>query len=240
MNQVISRAHLTRQLSIINPETVEQTRFLIIGCGAIGSYTALFLSQMGASKITVFDHDHFDEINRSSQLCKLSDIGINKAQALADTLKMFTGVEIQHYNEKFEAGHEYAILSTEKNAVVILAVDSMKARKEIALSIIESLTDGQVGLIIDPRMSAEKYSQFTCRVNDPKSVDTYKKTLYSDAEAVEERCTAKATIYTSASSASLIVKTVKNYLEKESYPKTIHWNIKESHLDTMQMFGATV
>lgn len=236
----ISRAHLTRQLSIINPDTVEQTKFLIIGCGAIGSYTALFLAQMGATQITVFDHDSFDDVNRSSQLCKLSDIGTNKAKALADTVKMFTGVEIKYYGERFEAGHEFATLSTAKNAVVILAVDSMKARKEISLSILESLTDGQVGIIIDPRMSAEKYSQFVCRASDPKSVDNYKRTLYSDAEAVEERCTAKATIYTSASSAALIVKTVKNYLEKESYPKTIHWNIKESHIDAMQMFGATV
>lgn len=233
-----ARPHLIRQLSIINPETVEKTRFLIVGCGAIGSYTALALAQMGAEKITIFDNDSFDELNRSSQLCKIADIGTNKAKALADTIKQFTGVEATAVDEKFEAGNEYHYLYGEKNAIVILAVDSMAARKEIAEAIINTLKDGQVSHIIDPRMSAEKYSQFVCKLSDKKSVDTYKATLYTDGEAVQERCTAKATIYTSMSSAGLITKTVKNILEKETYPKTLHWNLKDSHLDVMQMFGA--
>lgn len=233
-----ARPHLIRQLSIINPETVERTRFLIVGCGAIGSYTALALAQMGAEKITIFDNDEFDDLNRSSQLCKLADIGVNKAKALADTVKTFTGIEAQAVSEKFEAGNEYHYLFNEKNAIVILAVDSMKARSEIANAMIETLTDGQVSHIIDPRMSAEKYLQFVCKVSDKKSVDNYRATLYTDGEAVQERCTAKATIYTSMASASLICKTVKNILQQESYPKTVNWNLKDSHLDVMQMFGA--
>lgn len=232
-----ARPHLIRQLSIINPEKIEKTRFLIIGCGAIGSYTALALAQMGAEKITIFDNDEFDELNRSSQLCKVADVGINKAEALANTIEMFTGVKATAVAEKFEPGNEYHYLYGEKNAIVILAVDSMKARTEIANSMIETLTEGQVSHIIDPRMGAELYLQFTCTLSDKKSIDNYRKTLYSDADAVAEKCTAKATIYTSLTAAGMITKTVKNINEGETHPKTVNYNLKESHMDVLQMFG---
>jgi molybdopterin/thiamine biosynthesis adenylyltransferase len=193
---------------------------------------------MGVTQLEVWDADVVDTVNMSTQFFRFSDIGKNKAKALHDLVLDFTGISIKYHESLFENGTGCHSYFNNEDAIMISAVDSMEVRAQIFKEIVDNEMSHLVKYIIDPRMSAETYSQFACNTTDMKSLSTYAKTLYSDANAVAERCTAKSTIYTVNSSVGLICKTVKNIVMKERYPKSIHWDIKLSQPDTMTMFGA--
>lgn len=213
--------HLTRQLDLIPMNTLA-TPVNVIGCGAIGSFTVLALAKMGITNITVWDNDEVSIENMSNQFFRFKDIGTNKALALRELVKDFTGVEIKAHPNLYE-GRETGL-----QGIVVAAVDSMAARAMI-LDTIKHQSPG-VRLLIDPRMSAELYLQYAVKPKD----EWYLKTLYTDDNSVAERCTAKSTVYTATLAAGLIVKTVKNFITGETYPKDIAWDIKSS-LDPMVM-----
>lgn len=188
---------------------------------------------MGVTRLTVYDHDVVSIENMSNQFFRFMDIGKNKAHALASLIKDFTGVTIKENTRKFE---EKDVQST--SGILIVAVDSMEARQWIANEV-KRIGFG-VRLVIDPRMGAEHYTQYTMNVFNEKDAETYKKTMYSDSEAVQERCTAKSTVYTATLAAGLITKTLKNYILDEDYPRSIQWDIKSAENTSMQMFAGNV
>ena len=232
---LIKNAHLTRQLSIINSDRIAAQKVFIIGCGAIGSFVGLELAKMGVTQIEVWDNDEVSIENMSNQFFRFSDIGKNKAVALQDLIKDFTGVDIVAHPEKFESGAVSRYFFGSERPIIVSAVDSMAVRKLIYDEVkTNDLTDA---IIIDPRMSAEAYLQFVSVIGNEKSMTNYEKTLYSDENAVQERCTAKSTIYTATLAAGMVTKTVKNIVESEPFAKTVQWDIKATHPDVLSMFA---
>jgi molybdopterin/thiamine biosynthesis adenylyltransferase len=204
---------LTRQKDIIPMEVLDQN-ITIIGAGAIGGWTTLALAKMGFANLSVWDFDEVDMVNMNSQLYRLSDIGRPKVWALQEIVKDFTGVTITANNRPYERGRF--------DGIVIAAVDSMKVRALI--------WDQHKGwpltrLLIDPRMGAESALLYSVRPGSIDDVTAYEKTFYSDEEAVQERCTAKATIYTANLLSGLVCKAVKDELTAEAPLKSVQWDI---------------
>lgn len=216
--------HLTRQLSLIPTEVLDK-RITIVGCGAIGSFLALSLAKMGATNLCLYDFDEVSIVNMSNQFFRFSDIGKNKALALRDLIKDFTGVEVDAVPEAFTSAQGMV-------GYIVSAVDSMIARKFIYDSVCS--TPNGVSIIIDPRMAAEQYTQYTIKVQEQAERTRYNKVMFDDSQTVEAPCTAKSTVYTATLAAGCIVKTVKNLLLNEPYPKNIFWHIKHSQ-DPMAM-----
>jgi len=157
--------------------------------------------------------------NMSSQFFRFSDIGKNKAAALASLIKEFSPENVTVYEKEFSPDDAH-----ELKGIVVSAVDSMKARKMIYEAIKD--TGWLVKCNIDPRMGAEFYMQYTINPFSKQDQSTYEKTLYSDENAVQERCTAKSTIYTAILAAGMVVKTVKDIIvQKDNYPKNTQWDI---------------
>ena len=219
---IITNEHLTRQADIIPSDLLTKYPVTIIGCGAIGSFTSLALAKMGVIRQTLFDFDKVDIVNMNAQFYRFKDINSYKARALSALVNDFTGTRPTAINERFETKHTLDGLS----GIVIVAVDSMKARQEIFQDI-KSNAYG-VKLLVDPRMSAEVYAQYTINPFDKRDQDTYAKVLYSDAEAVQERCTAKATVYTASLAAGYICKTVKEFLCGQEYTRCLQWDIRNT------------
>lgn len=216
--QFFENAHLTRQMKLIPLEILEEP-ITIIGAGAVGSFTALSLTKMGFTNITVFDDDKIDVENMNCQFYRFQDIGKQKVLALKDLIKDFTGVEIDARNQLYEAG-------TFKG-IVISAVDSMKVRKLIW----DNHKETGIGtkLIIDPRMGAEQALIYAMSPWNPADFVSYENTHYTDENAVEEDCTAKATMYTATMLAGQVCKIVKDFLVKSvPYARTTLWGIKEN------------
>ena len=210
MTKLISDvAHLTRQLDLI-PLEVLTTPINIIGAGAIGSFTALSLAKMGFENITVFDDDHIDVENMNCQFYRFKDIGSSKVDALKNLIQDFTNVEINTINGLWEGQLLEGIL--------IVAVDNMKTRQMVFDSHFKKAY--KTKLILDPRMGAEVASLFCYNPLSPSEGESYSNSLYSDEDAVPERCTSKSTIFSSMGISSQICANVKTFLVDGKYTKS--------------------
>jgi molybdopterin/thiamine biosynthesis adenylyltransferase len=215
----LTNVHLTRQMDII-PIDVLGENITVIGGGAIGSFVTLCLAKMGFGNITVFDDDKIEEENMNCQFYRFSDIGSYKVGALYGLVKDFTKVEIVAKTERYERGMFPGI--------VISAVDSMEVRKRIWMNHKNQAPFTKA--IIDPRMGAEDAHLYVMNPMDQKDIETYEKTLYTDEAAVQERCTAKATIYTACMLSGLVAKAVKDLLVRpKEHLRTALWSIKNDH-----------
>jgi len=217
-------AHLTRQLDII-PMSSLDTPVWIIGCGAIGSFVALQLAKMGLWDLHFVDPDTVSIENMSCQFFRHSDIGKPKVSALRELLFDFT--------VDFEASLHYQKWGKDlpMRGIVIAAVDDMAVRKHI---FDHCTTDFRITHFIDPRMGAETALMYVMKPQERRDRETYAKTIYTDAEAIQERCTAKSTIYTANLLSGLVVKAVKDIITKsDSYPRVAQWAIG---LDEQKIF----
>lgn len=213
--------HLTRQADLIDSSRAASIPITIIGAGAIGSWAALTLTKSGFTNLTVYDHDEVDVVNMSSQGYRFKDIGKPKVEALREIIADFTGDAsgMRMFHAKWTP-------DIHASGIIIAAVDSMETRRKIMEDVKANMF--KIKYIIDPRMSAEVAMLYTYKPSDSAA---YEKTLYTDADAVQERCTAKATIYTSNMLAGMVVQTVKQITCGEPHIKTALWNIKEGSLD---------
>lgn len=211
--------HLTRQSDLI-PEAVLGEQITIIGAGAIGSWTTLALAKMGFANLTVYDQDLVSIENMSCQMYPRGAIGQAKTGALGDLIFTFTGVRIHEYPISYEKGRFPGI--------VISAVDSMEVRRLIW----EQHKHKSFGTraIIDPRMGAEQALLYVMNPMDERDIASYEKSLYGDSDAVQETCTAKATIYTANMLSGLVCKAVKDLVTRPDYIRTAQWNIAENAL----------
>lgn len=222
--------HLTRQLTLIPVDELKKHTVHIIGAGAIGSFTALALAKMGVERISVWDYDEVGIENVSCQLYGAPFLGAKKVTALHDITSYLSETKLVGMHMKVSAEHVPSL-----SGIVILAVDTMKARKEIAQAISE--VGVNVRLVVDPRMGAEKYNQYTYRPHTNGYKEYLEHFMYDDSVVAEPACTAKATIYTAMLAAGMICKTVKNYIMKQPYPKNVMWDIASTNENSLAMFA---
>lgn len=219
--------HLTRQLDLI-PTSVLGEKITIIGAGAIGSFTALTLAKMGFVDISVWDFDEVSIENMNSQFYRRQDIGKPKVEALYGLICDFTETEIDCRKERYQGGMPLP-------GIVISAVDSMQARRLIWDT--HKNRAPHTKRVIDPRMGAEVALMYVMDPNSKVDQATYEKTLYTDQEGLQERCTAKAVMYTATMLSGLVAKAVKDILVKEPYTRTAQWSIKDCQLLAWNSLG---
>ncbi len=220
MNTVRSMEFL-RQLDLVSPETLDIPIHLI-GCGGIGSFTALVLSKMGVRQLSLYDPDGIEEHNLPNQLFRLSDVGRPKVEALREILAEFAGLSVEVQPVQVE-GQRMA-------GVVISGVDTMQARKTIWQQCIRYRT--AIVRYIDARMGAEVARIYAVRPTDPSDIRFYEKTLYHDEEAEALPCTAAAIIYSGFAIASLIGNLVKRLATGEDLPREVLFDLKTLTLST--------
>lgn len=204
---------ITRHRDLMNPEAYGK-KIVVVGAGAIGSFVVLSLAKMGFHNIHVYDFDTIDNENIGNQFYPTTAVGQPKVLALAEMIHMFSGIKITPYEQKILRGDRISA------DIVIAAVDSMEVR-----SLIYEASDCY--WLIDPRMGAEYAVMRVLKYAEGSKEDhaNYCATLYSDAEAVQERCTAKTTIYTVTMIAGQVVKAVKDITTAQAYISSLEWNI---------------
>lgn len=158
----------------------EKVSITIVGAGSIGSNIALLLARLGMEDITVYDDDSVEDHNLGHQAYRVVDIGRTKVEALADIIKDATSIEIKGINAK-ATGDE---ITTD---VLILAVDSMAARKEIS-------SKATFTYCVDGRMGGETFNIYAFSTLQK---DRYEKTLFDDNEGSELPCGGKSIGYIS-------------------------------------------
>lgn len=204
-----------RQLDLVTPEDLNLP-ITIAGAGGIGSPTALALAKMGCSRLTVYDPDIVEPHNLPNQFYRVEDAARPKVEALRDVIRAFTGLEIVAIPE--------AISEQRLQGLVISGVDSMAARRAIWNGAIRYRS--HVELYIDARMGAEVCRIYSIRPADPDDVRAYELSLYDDAQATEDRCTAQAIIYNVFAIAGLIANQVKKHAKAERFDREIIFDLK--------------
>ena len=183
----------------------------ILGCGAIGSSASTQLCRMGAEKFVLYDLDSVEIQNIGVSHYVFKDVGKNKVDALKRHLKNIN----PHCDVDVEFGRFSAFVKPlGEDDIVILGFDSMDSRLEAATAALTKRN--RPFAIIDGRMGAEEYHQFVLK--NP-TLREYKDTWYSDANATDEPCNAKATSYCSNMSGAFIANAIKRLLTKEDCPK---------------------
>ena len=186
-----------RQLDIIDPSMLD-IPIHIIGCGSVGSWTALTLAKIGATEVTVWDFDAVEEHNVPNQVYRPSDVGRPKVEALGELLETMTGNALSIRNRRFDGFVD--------QGMVVVAVDSMDAR----IDLWRALRDQPFDWLIDSRMGAEVARILSVQVSSLTAQRDYGRTLYRSSEALQEPCTARSTAYCATGLASfLAAKVVK-------------------------------
>lgn len=100
----------------------------IAGCGALGSWTALFLANSGIKKFRLIDRDKVEEHNLSTQFFAKWNLGQTKVQALATELYRRHGCRIEKHPVNLTEKNAKALL---KNSSIVICTFDNKASREI-------------------------------------------------------------------------------------------------------------
>lgn len=205
----------SRQTDIIDPKLLSMP-ITIVGAGAVGSWSAMALAKMGCDNLTVIDHDKVGEENIGAQLYGFADIGKNKVDALEEIIEKNTQSEIFTYNSKGED-----ILPTIETNILILALDSLAARKTCLLA----SQSKPPAYVIDIRMKAELISAYL--VFDQESGLNFHKSIENDIKIDKGKCSEKAVVYNTFFCGGLVANLVKKIASGEKLPKSVIVDLKE-------------
>ena len=203
-----------RQAEIVAPDDLGWPVHLI-GAGAVGSYAALFLAKLGCTELHVYDDDRVAPENVGPQLYGPGDVGQLKVEALATRVEALAGVPI--------ATHARRVEREPLSGVVILAVDTMAARRAIfeacvvGRAAVRWLLDVRIGFLSDAARTATGLL-FTVRPLDAGACDEYRRSLHDDASALPASCGAGGVVYTSALAAGAVTRRIKQLAREEPVP----------------------
>lgn len=106
-------------------ERLRLTRVAILGCGAVGSWTAVQLAHSGLDNFIVIDGDHVEESNLNRSIFLRKDIGAPKVEAVASALhRISQGVRVRMVKQNVcDTGGLTALLSEERPDVIVNCAD---------------------------------------------------------------------------------------------------------------------
>lgn len=204
-----------RQTLIFNPEEFDHVNVTIVGLGNIGSQTALALARLGVRGLELYDHDKVEAHNLSSQSFDTSHLGEYKVHASEKQISLINPNSLSISIPKKFTGKG----SVPK--IVIIAVDTMKGRKQIFKEMKKSKIFPD--LLIDGRMGGPQIEVYSCT-----SFHEWEET-FSDNPS-NDPCGARYICYSSMVIGSFIANQVKRHLKGETLKREILFNIDNYQL----------
>ena len=199
-----------RQLNLVDQHRLSELGLTVVGCGAIGSFTALACVKLGLGQLVLFDYDKVETHNLSNQFYTSQDLHVNKALALFEHLKHHLTPEqtVLPHNTKFDKQP----LETE---LVLASVDTIEARETIFK---QALTSEVCKLYIDPRMLGNNLTVFTVDLTNNQDIEAFYKDFIEDVKNQRGRCSARSVCYNGFMVASLVTSHIAKYVNKQPLP----------------------
>lgn len=204
-----------RQLQFFDP-SIHHASVIVVGAGGIGSWVTLLLAKMGLRKITVYDTDKVAPHNLSTTCYEPGHVGLLKVGALQDVVKNSTGTTISIHASHYKGGK----LSAD---ILISAVDSTKAREVL----VTAARTYKIPFFVDGRIGGENIRVYALRPGDPKEYDDYISSLPKPGFESELPCTGQQVIDVGLTTASFMVRAVRQYLGERLYNPEIIGKIGE-------------
>lgn len=174
-----------RQEELMSARTLSNEKILVVGVGAIGRQVVNTLTSMGATNITVCDMDEVDESNVATQGYSISHIGQLKVAALYSDIARQNNISLRTYDSPWNPKK----FATSDFTILFSCVDRMDVRRSLWIYATKHNT---IKYFMDGRMLAEMGHVF-CYERD--NLAEYEKTLFTDEEAIQGRCTRRGTLY---------------------------------------------
>lgn len=187
------------QIDIFNPMEYGDKRIFVVGAGGIGSITIECLAKIGFHDITVVDFDDVENHNIASQNYWPSQKWMKKVDALRDNVLFKSGIEIKTIDGMYDPSQ------AEGMDVVIMAVDNMDVRKQIA-----ETAKPKYG-IIDGRMSWRSFLLYT--FNPRYQLEKYIESWFPQSEWDFEKCTAKSVAFNTYAIAGVLSALVSDIVQ---------------------------
>lgn len=186
-----------RQEGIFNPADHSSAHVGVIGLGGIGSFAAMSIGKLGVPNMTLMDFDHVEEHNVPNQFHALDMVGESKAASMAEALSAYAGQGPNYCvgkitEEGYVSSGDDADLYNPRG-LMISGVDSMESRKNI-WEHGKIKMNPQVKRYIDGRISGQLIVIYTVNPMSLDDIDSYEKTLHSDADAEAIACTERGVI----------------------------------------------
>lgn len=217
----MKNTHL-RQLQFLPPKAFEGRTVHIIGCGGLGSPTALLLAKMGATKMNLYDLDIVEDVNINNQLFGLKDIGITKVEAVKENIEIMSSIDPSQI-KTFHGDVLENPLILNNDDIVVLALDSNDTRRELYKRLISSAF---TGLVVDPRMGGLVFSVYMSQGVD---IIKYENFTPTDSKVPDDVCTAKAIAFNTFGCASVACGMIRSWLMNEiKMPNYIQMDMKNN------------
>lgn len=198
------------QVGLLNTKKLEETSFVIVGAGAIGSFYIMVAAKMGAKLITIYGDDSIELHNVNNQMYPVRYVGTDKVDALENVAFAFGECKITKVKARW----------TPENAVnadvIVTAVDNMDTR----IAMWHHYRD-KTRFFLDGRMGAQIYYVYGVDLSDSKAVELYNNSLYPQSEAMPDRCGQKSIIYTVLQVSAQMLSQTKRWLMGEYRPTEV-------------------
>lgn len=175
----------TRQRDFYDP-SLKASRVTLIGCGGIGSPTAVSLAKFGITELMLVDDDVIEVHNLPNQFFPINSVGKKKVQVTKQICELFGFAEVKTREAKIQDCPEVL------NGIVVTGLDNMEARKYVY----EQSRERGVRWLVDGRISGLNYQLYTIDLLNKEICERYEFFgLFGEEEAVTAPCTARAIIH---------------------------------------------
>jgi molybdopterin/thiamine biosynthesis adenylyltransferase len=183
---------------------------LVIGCGGIGSWTALAISRILSQRdfLVIFDDDIVESSNIGGQFFGNENVGEPKVNALYSQCRRLGSVAyIDPYSENY--GGEESIT----NSITIVGTDNMESRKEAYNLWKTEYGNNKNAIFIDGRLTINMLQVIAIRGQDTERQKEYEETfLFENEDAADELCNLKQTTYLAMMIGGQIANTLVNHI----------------------------
>lgn len=217
--------------SALPREKLVGTYAFVFGVGNLGSALVRGLAQLGIERFHLIDPDEVEEANVTTQGYDDTYVGWDKVEAMRSIIRRVNPALNPTTTKKKSNDVPGYGLPVEGHAksIVIAAVDSIEARKDIFTKFGE-----RAQLYIDPRMALDDFEVTFLRTDpasgaDPK-IDEYRKSL-DETDHLELPCSARSVPYTGAACAGLVLPQVRRWLVGLQIPYVIHASLAAGRVE---------
>lgn len=228
-------------------DITKKYRINILGVGSIGSLASLCFAKTGFLNQRIFDIDTVDINNIGPQIYGPKQIGKSKTDAMIQVINTLVGENsvTGHYWKIGESDVKDLEILHEQSSnsdIFIIAVDCMEVRQRLFDILVTTPY-----AFIDARMSIAFLQLYAKPFYASDSAYTeYRKTLFSNADALPTPCTDKATAFTSFIAGGVIVAETVNIIKgweslsrenvsNETKLKSICYDIRTHDLFTQEL-----
>ncbi len=214
-----SQADFTDQLRIFDPRA-HAFQLTMIGIGGIGASALPTLVTLGLDEFVLWDPDRVEERNVASQLLFTpDDVGKRKVNVAKRYLMAYGAQQVVKHRRLFSREDRDTL-----DGIVISAVDSMAARREIWGAV---KYNGLVPLFMDGRIGGELCVLCTIDPCDPDSVEWYEEfMLFDDAEAEPLPCAERAIVYPAVTLGAVMAAQITRFARGHELQRLFNGNLE--------------